>query len=133
MLEGAIERTRRLMFELRPEVLDREGLGAAMVLVTRGGPWTKVEIDIAVSRQSDTIEALCYRTLRELVINSRKHSNARNLWIAGREAGGRLELVVRGRRRRLRAAGRAVRPDADLHIGLRTVVERVRLAGVTSR
>jgi len=129
MLEGAIERTRKLMFELRPEVLEREGLGAAMARVTRDGPWTRAEIDITVPRQSDTVEALCYRTLRELVVNSRKHSNAQNLRIGGREAGGRLELIVEDDGDGFDPLNALSGPDADLHVGLRTVVERVRLAG----
>lgn len=129
MLEGAIERTRRLMFELRPEVLEREGLGAALARVTRDGPWSRAQIDIAIPRQSDTVEALCYRTLRELVINARKHSNADNLRITGREADGRLRLSVEDDGEGFEPLEALAHDDDDLHIGLRTVVERVRMAG----
>jgi PAS domain S-box-containing protein len=127
-LEGAIERTRRLMFELRPEVLERHGLAAAMAILTDDGPWGDVDIDIHVSRQSETVEALCYRTLRELVVNARKHSNAHSLSLFGRESEGRLDLRVAddgdGFEPSLALSG-----DDNLHIGLRTVVERVRMAG----
>jgi signal transduction histidine kinase len=129
MLEGAIERTRRLMFELRPEVLEREGVGAALARVTRDGPWSSAEIDLAIPRQSDTVEALCYRTLRELVINARKHSNANSLRITGREVDGRLQFTVEDDGDGFEPLEALDREHDDLHIGLRTVVERVRIAG----
>jgi PAS domain S-box-containing protein len=128
MLEGAIERTRRLMFELRPEVLEREGLGAALARVTRDGPWSSAEIDIAIPRQSETMEALCYRTLRELIINARKHSNAENLRVTGRQQDGRLDLVVDDDGDGFEPLDALDSAYDDLHIGLRTVVERVRMA-----
>jgi PAS domain S-box-containing protein len=129
MLEGAIERTRRLMFELRPEVLEREGVGAALARVTRDGPWSSAEINLAIPRQSDTVEALCYRTLRELVINARKHSNANSLRITGREVDGRLQLSVEDDGEGFEPLEALTDDDSELHIGLRTVVERVRMAG----
>ena len=33
MMRDALERTRRLMFELRPQVLEREGLEAALIVL----------------------------------------------------------------------------------------------------
>ena len=77
MLEGAIDRTRRLMFEIRPAALEREGLAAMISRVARDGPWLSAQVDIAIGRQSGTVEALCYRSLRELIVNARKHSQAR--------------------------------------------------------
>ena len=128
-LEGAIERARRLMFELRPEVLERHGLAAAMQILTTDGPWEEVNLDIQMSRQSETVEALCYRTLRELVVNARKHSNAHTLRVFGCESNGRLDLRVEDNGDGFDPSEALSGHDADLHLGLRTVVARVRMAG----
>jgi PAS domain S-box-containing protein len=127
MLEGAIDRTRRLMFEIRPAVLEREGLAAMISRIARDGPWETSQVEIAIGRQSETVEALCYRTLRELIVNARKHSGATRLRVTGSESAGRLTFVVDD-------DGAGFDPEeeleaAGLHIGLASVVERLRLAG----
>ena len=48
-------------FEIRPAALEREGLAAMISRVARDGPWLSAEVDIAIERQSRTVEALCYR------------------------------------------------------------------------
>jgi two-component system, NarL family, sensor histidine kinase UhpB len=127
MLEGAIDRTRRLMFEIRPAVLERDGLAAMITRIARDGPWDTSQVDIAIGRQSETVEALCYRTLRELIVNARKHSGATRLRVTGSEVGDDLMFVVED-------DGTGFEPEqeleaAGLHIGLSSVVERLRLAG----
>ena len=127
MLEGAIDRTRRLMFEIRPAVLEREGLAAMISRIARDGPWETSQVEIAIGRQSETVEALCYRTLRELIVNARKHSGATRLRVTGSESAGRLTFIVDD-------DGTGFDPEeeleaAGLHIGLASVVERLRLAG----
>jgi PAS domain S-box-containing protein len=127
MLEGAIDRTRRLMFEIRPAVLERDGLAAMIARIARDGPWDTSQVDIAIGRQSETVEALCYRTLRELIVNARKHSGATRLRVTGSEVGDDLMFVVED-------DGAGFEPEeelaaAGLHIGLSSVVERLRLAG----
>ena len=77
MLEGAIDRTRRLMFEIRPAALEREGLAAMISRVARDGPWRRPRSISRSNASPETVEALCYRSLRELIVNARKHSQAR--------------------------------------------------------
>ena len=127
MLEGAIDRTRRLMFEIRPAALEREGLAAMISRVARDGPWLSAEVDIAIERQSRTVEALCYRSLRELIVNARKHSQAMTLRVTGVESGGQLAFSVADDG----VGFDTFRPmdGSDFHVGLATVVERLRLAG----
>ena len=124
MLAGALDRTRRLMFELRPQVLQREGLAAAIEELAAEGPWSSHSVEIDVPRQSDTTEALVYRTIRELIINARKHSHASELRVSGVEQDGELVFGVGF------DLERAL--DRDLmrmHLGLDTSAERVRVAG----
>ena len=107
MLRAVIERTRRLMFELRPQLLEKEGLQAMLTEMVKDGPWETADVDVQIGRQSDTLEALLYRTLRELILNARKHSQARSLSVTGRERGGRLTSSGGGRRHRVCVRDRA--------------------------
>lgn len=127
MLEGAIDRTRRLMFEIRPAALEREGLAAMISRVARDGPWLSAQVDITIERQSQTVEALCYRSLRELIVNARKHSQARTLRVSGHQSHGRLAFIVADDGVGFDTA--QAMDGSDFHVGLATVVERLRLAG----
>jgi len=128
LLREALERTRRLMFELYPRGLEREGLGPALEAVAADGPWQDAEVDVTMPRQTGTLEALCYRTVRELVINARKHSRARHLLVRGWQENGEVRFLVED-------DGVGFDPDRALgnhgavrHLGLEAVIERVRLA-----
>ena len=79
-------------------------------------------------RQSETVEALSYRTIRELVVNARKHSQAQTLTVTGRAHDGRLEFIVSDD-----GVGFDVERARDPmqmhgHLGLDTMIERMRLA-----
>ena len=129
MLTGLIERTRRLMFELRPATLQRDGIEAAVTELVRDGPWSTATVDVELPRQSETVEALSYRTIRELVVNARKHSNADTLAVTGRARDGVLEFTVSDD-----GVGFDVEQARDPvqmhgHLGLDTMIERIRLAG----
>jgi PAS domain S-box-containing protein len=128
MMAGALERTRSLMFELRPQILETAGLEAAIGSVAADGPWQEAVVDVDVRRQSPTTEALAYRTIRELIVNARKHSNARRLGVRGREDGATLVFDVEDD-----GVGfdveRALDPSTRRgHLGLDTAHERLRLA-----
>jgi PAS domain S-box-containing protein len=127
MLEGAIDRTRRLMFEIRPAALEREGLAVMISRVARDGPWLSAQVDITIERQSRTVEALCYRSLRELIVNARKHSQARTLRVSGHQSHGQLAFAVADDGVGFDTA--QAMDGSDFHVGLATVVERLRLAG----
>ncbi len=83
MLAAGLERTRRLMFEMRPQILDSAGVTSALSEVAADGPWSTLELDIDLPRQSTTTETIVYRCVRELIVNARKHSRASRLSIRG--------------------------------------------------
>jgi signal transduction histidine kinase len=132
VVSQALERTRRLMFELRPHILAHDGLQAAIEQTLKVGPadhsWES-EIDIDIPRQSDTLEALAYRSIRELVVNARKHSRAAHVSVTGRQQGDRLRFVVEDDGVGFDPATAGRREGAIMHIGLATTRERVELAG----
>ncbi len=128
MIAGALERTRQLMFELRPQVLEREGLGAALRAIAHEGPWRLAVVDVEVPRQSVTVEAIVYRAIRELIINARKHSQASRLDIAGRQEHDRLVFKVADDGVGFDPAIALDRTRMAKHIGLDATAERIRLA-----
>jgi two-component system NarL family sensor kinase len=129
LLTEALDRTRRLMFELRPHVLQRSGLGAAIDELAVEGPWTEAEVAIDVARQTDTLEAVAYRALRELIINARKHSRASRLSVRGWQENGVLRFVVEDDGVGFDVARALDRDRMRMHIGLDATGERLNLAG----
>ena len=131
-LAEAVERTRRLTFELRPPLLEQRGLVAAVAELLEETQRTtpiRAQLEASVSRHSGDVESLCYRTVQELVGNVRKHSRAapaRRAGRAGRRGGGRGGQTTAIGFDVGRALDRSV---MRLHLGLDSAAERVRLAG----
>jgi two-component system sensor histidine kinase UhpB len=96
-LSHAVERTRRLMFELRPAVLHDHGLLTAIrVLADQIARETgaRAEVRGTPNRYDLALEELVYRTVREAVTNARRHSAARLLRVEVHEQAGRLAGAV---------------------------------------
>jgi PAS domain S-box-containing protein len=129
LLSEALDRTRRLMFELRPHVLERSGLGAAIDELAGDGPWQRAEVRIEIPRQSDTLEAVAYRAIRELIINARKHSQASLLSITGWRDEEALHFLVEDDGVGFDVARALDRDRMRMHIGLDATAERINLAG----
>ena len=131
-LHRAVDRTRRLTFELRPPVLEACGLAAALSdllsAVGRSAGF-RVELDSAAPRLAPEIESLAYRTVQELVTNARKHSQAVSLAVKLRVLPDALSVEVTDDGvgfDRARAFGNG---ELRLNFGLESSAERVTLAG----
>jgi two-component system, NarL family, sensor histidine kinase UhpB len=131
-LQTAVERARRLTFELRPPLLDAQGLAAALrdlaAEAEREGGFT-IALDAPLARFSYTVEDLAFRTVKEALANARKHSEARavqvRIWTDDASLHGRVTDDGRGF-----DVDRALdRRGMRLHIGLDSMRERIRLAG----
>jgi PAS domain S-box-containing protein len=125
-LRKATERTRRLTFELRPQLLEAAGLGPAvrdLANALHRDTGANVKVRTRISRYPVDIETLVYRTIRELLINVRKHARARNVWINIVERRRMLHVRIRDDGRGFRATRRT---RASTHIGIETAGERVR-------
>ena len=131
-LHRAVDRTRRLTFELRPPVLEARGLAAALsdLLAEVGrSAGFRVELDSAAPRLAPEIESLAYRTVQELVTNARKHSQAVSLAVKLRVLPDALSVEVTDDGvgfDRARAFGNG---ELRLNFGLESSAERVTLAG----
>jgi PAS domain S-box-containing protein len=131
-LAAAVERTRRLMFELRPPLLESQGLDPALRdLAETAAREAGFEVSTAISvgRYPEAVETLTYRTAQEAISNARKHARAASLRLTLAEQDGDLRGEVADD-----GCGFDVRQVIDrrskrMHMGLDTMIERVRMAG----
>ncbi len=127
----AIGRLRRLMFELRPLALDREGLEAALrqylgELAEECGCSFEIENRLAFET-SGASRAAAYRIAQEALVNVRKHARAKKVRV-------RLDPRDDGLLVRIDDDGVGFTPDPvaaspDGHLGLTAMRERAELAG----
>lgn len=95
----ALYQTRNIMFDLRPLILEEQGLGPALeqyVLRMRMVEPFRVHLEAATlhTRFQPKEEAALFSILQEAVNNAKKHAKPANLWIDAREQGAALEIVV---------------------------------------
>jgi signal transduction histidine kinase len=131
-LAAATDRTRRLMFELRPTSLQDEGLAGALAdlagqLAEEAGVVTSVAV--APDRYPYVVEELAYRTVREAIVNVRKHARASavGIEIEARDAMLYGRITDDGRGFDVDAAFE--RSRRQRRMGLDTMRERLHLAG----
>jgi signal transduction histidine kinase len=131
-LEEATERTRRLMFELRPAVLHDLGLVAALrVLVEQTARETGAhgQVHGSVGRYDYAVEELVYRSAQEALANVRKHARPHTITVTLNEDGDALIGEIQDDGCGFDVVDARARPEASLHLGLDSLTERVRAAG----
>jgi signal transduction histidine kinase len=131
-LHSAVDRTRRLAFELRPPVLEARGLAAALndLLAEVGrAAGCEVKLTAGTGRLAADIESLAYRTVQELVTNARKHTRASHQSVTLLGQPDKLDVEVTddgiGFEWERVLGGGAMR----LNFGLESSAERITLAG----
>jgi len=131
-LEEATDRARRLMFELRPAVLHDHGLHEA-VRVLAGQIarelGARAEVVGTRARYDLAVEELVYRSAQEALANVRKHAAPDTITVTIAERAGMLESEIRDDGCGFDVFDVRSRPTAALHLGLDTMIERVRAAG----
>jgi two-component system, NarL family, sensor histidine kinase UhpB len=131
-LTAAVDRTRRLTFELRPPLLEAQGLAPALrdLTATAAAEGSfEGHVAIEVDRYPELVETLTYRIAQEAITNVRKHAAAGHLWLELREQDGCLVGEVRDDGRGFDVERALDRSAMRLHMGLDTMAERVRMAG----
>jgi signal transduction histidine kinase len=132
LMQLAIDRARRMSFDLYPQLLE-EGLEPAVAdLGTRlaRDAGFVFELDISPQRHPRECERLAYRTLKELLENVRKHACADRVRVAVGVDGGLLRFSVID-------DGHGFDPDlvepddGQFHFGREAAAERVRRVGGT--
>src|SRR5436190_1675625 len=126
-LTRATDRTRRLTFELRPQLLEAAGLAAAirdLADALRHDTGADVKVRTRLGRYPVDIETLVYRTIREVLMNVRKHARAANVSVSLVERQGSLHGTIRDDGRGFRSTRRP--SHRSTHIGMDTARERIR-------
>jgi signal transduction histidine kinase len=125
-----IRRLRHLLFELRPTVLDRHGLAAALHLhLEEMAAESGIQADLVnrlIEEPSEGIRTTLYRIAQEALNNVRKHSQARRVEILLEPRDGGVFVRVRDDGRGFSAPG-----DEDSgpgHLGLSAMRERAEMA-----
>jgi PAS domain S-box-containing protein len=125
----AIGRLRALLFELRPVILDREGLAAAvrqyLEVLERDGISTSLEARMSTEPPPET-RALLYRLAQEALTNARKHARADKVEVHLEERGDGVALRVTDN-----GTGFAPdrQPERPGHLGLVAMRERAEVFG----
>jgi signal transduction histidine kinase len=87
----AIDRTRRLAFEIVPPLLAEGGVsGALRALPDALGMRADVTSDVVTTRHANSSELLCYRAVEELLRNARDHACANHVRVELHEQLGEL-------------------------------------------
>jgi signal transduction histidine kinase len=129
-VSDAMSGLRRLLFELRPTSLEREGLAEALKeyleqATTADGPAYAFEASLGVEPPQEE-RIVLYRIAQEALVNARKHAAAGAISITLTDDGVGVRLEVRD-------DGRGFAPelleDRPGHIGLPSMRERAELAG----
>jgi signal transduction histidine kinase len=131
-LEEATDRTRRLMFELRPAILAEHGLLAAIgVLAEQVAREVGATATVSgrAGRYDRALEELLYRSVQEALANVRKHAQAARIDVTLHERRGELVCVVADDGRGFDVDTARTRPHAVFHLGIGSLVERVRAVG----
>jgi PAS domain S-box-containing protein len=129
-LAEATDRTRRLTFELRPQLLEAAGLGPAirdLADALHRDSGAEVTVRTRLSRYPVDIETLAYRTIREALINVRRHAGAGNVAISVSERRGGLHATVCDDGRGFASRRRQSRTSKSM--GIATARERIRAHG----
>lgn len=128
--QTAIERLRRLMFELRPPALDRDGLVEALRLYldeTRSQHGIEVSLDTRLAAEpSEETRAVIYRIAQEAIVNVTKHARAGRVEVRLEERAGGIWVSIAD-------DGMGFSADSAKtevgHVGLDSMRERAELAG----
>ncbi len=134
VVNEANERTRRLTFELSPAVLHERGIaGAISAIVEQAGSEIGAEVSVTApdERFDWSLEEVVYRTVREAVANIRKHSHAHRITVIVERRRDRLAGIVADDGRGFDVAAATDPSSQHLHMGMHSMIERVRMAGGT--
>ena len=127
-LDATDEQLRREVFQLHPLGVERAGLSAVLrdlaeTAAGRGGFTATVDVDPAAERGGP--QELLVSSARELLANVAKHARAAHVDVTVRTSPATVELTVADDGRGI-PAPRLEQAVAEHHIGLASVIERVR-------
>lgn len=135
MTSALLQETRRLIYDLRPSVLDDMGLEAAIrwsaeTHLARTGMEVSVSASLTQGHLAAAIETAVFRVVQEAIVNIERHAGAQHAAIALEEREGSLTVKVWDDGRGFDAAFVESHPESS-GVGIEGMRERVRLIGGT--
>jgi PAS domain S-box-containing protein len=132
-LDHGLAAARTFLFDLRPPLLDREGLAPALGqqlerLGERKGCATKFGWEVG-RRLDPDLEVLVFRVVQEALANVARHAGASVVFVSGRLRDGALEVEVEDDGVGFDEVEARERAQATGHLGLRSMAERLEAAG----
>ncbi|MBN1935289.1 MAG: GAF domain-containing sensor histidine kinase [Anaerolineae bacterium] len=133
--QRTLAQVRNTMFELRPLVLESQGLRAALEtyterLIAIDGLNVHLEVrNLGDERLPSKIEELCFAIIREAVVNIKKHSKAKDTWIIVEKRSKDLIVAVRDNGRGFNVAETQRGYGNRGSLGLLNMSERAELLG----
>jgi two-component system, NarL family, sensor histidine kinase UhpB len=134
LVDGAIARMRDLAQDLRPPLLDEQGLDASLRWYVereagRAGLAFRLTLTHLDQRPPAAVETTCFRVAQEALTNVIRHAQARVVEVELGRAAGMLQLVVRDDGRGFDVPAARLRAAHGGSQGLLSMQERVALAG----
>ncbi len=132
-LEQGLQAARTFLFDLRPPLLDQEGLAPALgqqldKLAERSGCQTHFRWEVG-ERLDQDLEVLVFRVVQEALANVARHARASLVRVRGRREGSTLEVEVADDGVGFDQGAARKQAISTGHIGLRCMAERVEAAG----
>jgi signal transduction histidine kinase len=136
LISGAVERTRRMTFDLRPAALWHHGLAIALqqsldTMEAEIGITTTLEVAGFEERIDATMETLIFRSITEILGNVRAHASATAVVVGLERRGNVLHVRVADDGRGFDLETALARARRTNHLGLESLMERVDAAGGT--
>ncbi len=99
MTTRALHQVRSMLFDLRPVVLETKGLGAALEMYAEHqreniGLHVHLDTHSFTARFPFRVEAAVFSIIQEAVGNTKKHAQAKNVWITARQSEDKLTIDV---------------------------------------
>ena len=134
MLSHIIDETRQLVFEISPPMLYKLGLIPAVQWLGENiendhGLSVRLAIDIRTCKLDQQIEILCFRIIRELLVNAVKHSNASRVDLAISQSDTGLSVSVQDNGRGSETAKMRSAMTGRVGFGLLNIQHQVEYAG----
>ena len=127
----SIDRLRRLMFELRPPALDREGLAAAVqTYLGRVEEESELETELEnllTEEPPERVRLVLYRVVQEAMTNARKHSEAKLVSVRLEEKDDSVVATITDNGRGFEMGDSIESPPG--HLGISSMRERTTQAG----
>jgi signal transduction histidine kinase len=130
----ALQQTRSMIFDLRPIILQTQGLMAALRTYVKRlrdveGMTIHVELDDWMERLSAKIEEISFAIIQEALTNVKKHAEARNTWLQVSRQNDHLVVNIRDDGKGFVVTRLDILEAQEGHLGLINMRERAEMVG----